>query len=46
MMSLYVSPSTEPKTGGLAAIGLSKDLVGEWKRGDRKLKETVVADDD
>lgn len=37
MQSLYVSPSTMPKTGGLEALGLAKRDVASWDQTGWKL---------
>lgn len=46
MSKLYVSPSVEPKVGGLEALGLSKTDVGAFEEGKPKVKEMVVGGKD
>lgn len=42
MADLYVSASTEPKVGGLKALGLSKVTAGEWKTTGKVVHEVVT----
>jgi len=44
MAALYVSPSTEPKRGGLARIGAELRDVAEWERTGVELKATPLTE--
>jgi len=42
MRSLFVSPSTMPKTGGLEDLGLDKPDVAHFEKSGKKIKTTPV----